>query len=58
MILEITTKKNEKVLINVSHILYIATEKNGTVIIDIDGNEYSTYEHFDDIRLRLKEYII
>lgn len=55
MFIEIITRKNENVLININHILFIATDKNGTVIYDIDGNEYDTAEPFDDIRLRLKK---
>lgn len=53
MFLEFETTRNEKVFLNVNHILFVTTEKNKTIIIDINGADYETTESYDSICSRL-----
>ena len=56
MFIEITTKGNEVILLNVSKILYVLkTKKDNTLIVDVDGNEYSLRENYKDFVERLKQ---
>ena len=40
MFFEFVTRKNEKVSINIDHILFVTNLKNGTCLIDVEGNDY------------------
>ena len=53
MFLEIKTTRNETVLLNVKHILYLTEDKKHTIIVDINGCDYLTNERLDDLSLRL-----
>lgn len=54
MFLEIETIHNEKVLLNVEHILYIAKDKKSTIIFDTCGVDYRTNEDFISLSNRLE----
>ena len=54
MFFEFLTKRNEKVCINICCIQFITSTKNGTLIMDNDGNEFETLEPFDSLVLRLR----
>ena len=53
MFLEIKTTRNETVLLNVKHILYLTEDKEHTIIVDINGCDYLTNERLDNLSLRL-----
>ena len=53
MFFEIKTTRNERVLLNVNHILYITEDKKYTIVVDINGCDYLTHESLDDLSLRL-----
>lgn len=55
MFFEFETKRNEKVSINICCIMFITSTKNGTTLVDTDGNEYSTFESYDSVVLRLRD---
>ena len=49
MFIVITTKKNEKICLNIEHIVFITEIKNHAVIVDVLGTDYElgySYEEF------------
>ena len=55
MFIEIITKSNEVILLNVNKILYIIkTRKETALIVDVDGNEYSLNESYYSFVERLE----
>ena len=57
MFFEFKTKKNEKVAININKVLFITPYKNGTYIIDVEGNEYESSEGYESFMQRLQDTI-
>lgn len=57
MFLEIETTRKEKVFLNVSHILFVTTEKGKTIIIDINGADYEVTDSYESICLRLSTIV-
>lgn len=57
MFIEIRTKRNELVMININQILFFTPNKNGTLIVDIIGNEYSIEEPYSDFKHRFNTFI-
>ena len=57
MFIEFVTRKNEKVTINISMILFITPYKNGTMVIDCEGNDYESSEKYDSFIERLNNII-
>lgn len=57
MFFEFKTKRNEKVSININMLLFITPCKNGTYIIDAEGNEYESCEGYDSFMQRLQNTI-
>lgn len=57
MFFEFVTRKNEKVTINVSMILFITPYKNGTMLIDCEGNDYESNETYESFITRLQDTI-
>ena len=55
MFFEFKTKRNEKVLINVNHILFITPTKNGTLLVDITQNDYESHEPYENMAHRLND---
>lgn len=56
MFIEITTKSNEVIYLNVSKILYVLkTRKEKTLIVDVDGNEFSLMEDYKEFVKRLEQ---
>jgi hypothetical protein len=56
MFIEITTKANEVIYLNVSKILYVLkTRKEKTLIVDVDGNEFSLVEDYKEFVKRLEQ---
>ncbi len=53
MFFEIKTTRNERVLLNVNHILYVTEDKKYTIVVDINGCDYLTHESLDSISGRL-----
>lgn len=56
MFIEIVTKSNEVIYLNVSKILYVLkTRKENTLIVDVDGNEFSLKENYKEFVERLNQ---
>ena len=56
MFIEIITKSNEVIYLNVSKILYVLkTRKENTLIVDVDGNEFSLKENYKEFVERLEQ---
>lgn len=56
MFIEIVTKSNEVIYLNVSKILYVLkTRKENTLIVDVDGNEFSLRENYKEFVERLNQ---
>ena len=56
MFIEITTKSNEVIYLNISKILYVLkTRKEKTLIVDVDGNEFSLIEDYKEFVKRLEQ---
>ena len=55
MFFEFYTKRNEKVSINICHILYITPSKLGTIIVDVESNDYETPESYECVMNRLRD---
>lgn len=56
MFFEFTTKRNEKVIINICRIHFVTSRKIGSLIMDLDGNEFETLESYDSVISRLKKF--
>ena len=54
---EFKTKRNERVSINVSKILFITPSKNGTILIDCEGNDYESNESYESFMQRLYDLV-
>lgn len=54
MFFEFLTKRNEKVLLNINHILFITPTKNGAMLVDSVENYYETLEPYESVVLRLQ----
>lgn len=57
MFFEFKTKRNERVSINVSKILFITPSKNGTILIDCEGNDYESNESYESFMQRLYDLV-
>ena len=57
MFFEFKTKKNEPVAINIGKILFITPYKNGTMLVDSEGNEYEMLESYESAISRLCEVV-
>ena len=56
MFIEITTKSNEVIYLNISKILYVLkTRKEKTLIVDVDGNDFSLIEDYKEFVKRLEQ---
>ena len=56
MFFEFMTKKKEKISLNLLHILFITSDKNGdAVIVDTFGMDYKTTEPYEEVKTRLKQ---
>ena len=56
MFIEIITKSNETIYLNVDKILYVfKTKKDNTLIVDVDGNEFSLREEYSNFVERLEQ---
>ncbi len=55
MFIEFRTNKNELVSLNTSYILYVTEKKNGCVIFDIEGMDYTVAESYSKFMQRLNE---
>ena len=55
MFIEVETLHNEKVLLNIEHILYIAKDKKSTIIFDTCGIDYRVKDDFVELSVRLKQ---
>lgn len=53
MFIEITTRKKEKVSLNISQIVAIHSYKNGSVIFDSAEIDYDTEESYDSVMGRI-----
>lgn len=58
MFFEFVTRKNEKVSINIDHILFVTNLKNGTCLIDVEGNDYESNEGYESFSKRLNQFAI
>ena len=55
MFFEFLTKRNEKVYMNINHIVFITPTKNGALIVDVTSNDYETLESYDELISRLSQ---
>ena len=53
MFVEIVTRRDERVLLNVKQILFVTEQKNGAVIFDVSGNSYYVKEKYAEVVERL-----
>ena len=53
MFFEFLTRRNEKILININHILFITPTKNGALLVDSSDNYYETLESYESMVLRV-----
>ncbi len=57
MFIEVVTRKGENVFLNVNHILFVTQHRNGAVIFDESGNDYTTEEEYASICQRITEVL-
>ena len=55
MFIEVVTKNNDKVAINLNHILLIAPSKSGAIIILTDECDYKIAESYDSLLNRIQK---
>jgi hypothetical protein len=53
MFIEVVTRRNETVFLNVEHILFLTQHKNGAVIFDASGNDYYLDEPYTSVCERI-----
>ncbi len=53
MFIDFTTNKGEHVALNVDRILFITEKKNGCLIYDTEGMDYTVSESYSDFVSRL-----
>ena len=53
MFIQVTTKKGEKILMNVNNVVFVSPAKNGSVIIDVSGMDYSVIDTYESVVSRL-----
>ena len=53
MFVEVITRKNETVSLNVSHILLVAPYKDGAAIFDVPGNDFLLKESYEVVMERI-----
>ena len=53
MFFEFITLRNEKVSININHILFVTPTKKGTMLVDVNNNDYETLESYTNVIFRL-----
>jgi hypothetical protein len=53
MFFEFITLRNEKVSININHILFVTPTKKGTMLVDVTNNDYETLESYTNVIFRL-----
>ena len=54
MFVDVVTRRDERVFLNVSHILFVTESKGCAVIFDVSGNDYHVKESFEDFCNKLK----
>ena len=52
--IEVILRNNERVYLNVVHIIFVTESKRGCVIFDVAGNDYVTNESYSDIAFRIR----
>lgn len=57
MFIEVELRSKEVVYINISHILFVAASKKGSVIFDVTGNDFSTNEPFSELIFRINSIL-
>ena len=53
MFIEVETRKNETVSINISHILFVTPYKDGCAIFDVAGNDFLLKSSYDSVMERI-----
>ena len=53
MFIEIVTRRDENVSINISHILFVTSDKKGAVVFDVTGNDYMLKNSYEDVMERI-----
>lgn len=53
MFIEVETRKNETLSINISHILFVTPYKEGCVIFDITGNDFDLKSSYESVMERI-----
>lgn len=53
MFINIETRRKESVSLNVSYILFVTPEKDGCVIFDIVGNDFTLRESYESVMERI-----
>lgn len=57
MFIEVVTRRNETVFLNVKHILFVTENKNGAVIFDASGNDYCLDEPYSSVCERINTLV-
>ena len=57
MFVEIITRSNEKVSINISNIISITPYRKGCIIFDVAGVDYSTKETYESVMSRISRLV-
>lgn len=53
MFIDFLTRKKESVFLNVSYILFVTPDRDGCVIFDITGNDFSLKESYESVMERI-----
>lgn len=52
--IEVILRNNERVYLNIAHIIFVSENKRGCVIFDVAGNDYVTSDSYSDIAYRIR----
>ena len=55
LFIEIITRSNETILININKIAFVTSDKKGVTICDLDGDYWATKENYDSFKARLNK---
>ena len=54
MFIDAVTNRGEFLFLNIAHILLVASDRKGTVIVDVNGIDYHLNESYDEFVARLR----
>ena len=50
MFIELTTTKGEKITVNTENIVFLSSNKNKTLIVDVNGIDWTVVESYESLK--------